>query len=120
MRKIILILSLLMLAACVGNPPREAEIASYDLGSFSGTWTSPGFPIATVDVKASTWLDSPAQLYRLAYADDLRRRAYTQSRWAAPPAELLEHALLMPVPARGTAKISIFNNSDRGCLRAQG
>jgi len=93
MRKIILILSLLMLAACVGNPPREAEIASYDLGSFSGTWTSPGFPIATVDVKASTWLDSPAQLYRLAYADDLRRRAYTQSRWAAPPAELLEHAL---------------------------
>jgi cholesterol transport system auxiliary component len=93
MRKIILILSVFLLAACVGTPPRQDEIASYDLGSHSLTWTSPGFPIAAVNVKASSWLESPAQLYRLAYADDLRRRAYTESRWVAAPAELLERAL---------------------------
>lgn len=93
MRKIILILSVFLLAACVGNPPRQDEIATYDLGRLTGAWTSPGFPIATVEVKASTWLDTPAQLYRLTYADDLRRRIYTGSRWAAPPAELLGHAL---------------------------
>jgi cholesterol transport system auxiliary component len=93
MRKIISILSIFLLAGCVGNPPRQDEIATYDLGSLTGAWTSPGFPIAAVEVKASTWLDSPAQLYRLAYADDLRRRTYTESRWAALPAELLELAL---------------------------
>jgi len=93
MRKIILILSVFLLAACVGNPPRQAEIASYDLGSHTLTWTSPGFPVAAVNVKASSWLESPAQLYRLTYADDLRRRSYTESRWVAAPAELLERAL---------------------------
>jgi cholesterol transport system auxiliary component len=93
MHKIILILSVFLLAACVGNPPRHDEIASYDLGSHSLTWTSPGFPIAAVNVKASSWLESPVQLYRLAYTDDLRRRAYTESRWVAAPAELLERAL---------------------------
>jgi len=93
MRKIIVLLLTFLLAGCIGNPPREAEIANYDLGSFSGVWTSPGFPIATVEVKAGAALNSPAQLYRLAYADNLRRRAYTESRWAALPAELMERAL---------------------------
>jgi cholesterol transport system auxiliary component len=93
MRKIILVLSVFLLAGCVGNPPRQAEIASYDLGSHSLAWTSPGFHLVAVNVKASSWLESPAQLYRLAYADDLRRRTYTESRWVAAPAELLERAL---------------------------
>jgi cholesterol transport system auxiliary component len=29
-------------------------------------------------------------IYRLAYAEPLRRRSYAESRWAAPPAELLQ------------------------------
>lgn len=93
MRKIIVVLLAFLLAGCIGNPPRGAEIASYDLGKLSGSWASPGFPITAVEVQASAWLDSPAQLYRLSYADNLRRRAYTESRWAALPAELLERAL---------------------------
>ncbi len=86
-------LSAFLLTGCVGNPPRQSEIALYDLGDVSGAWAAPGFPIAAVEVSASSWLDSSAQIYRLAYADALRRQSYTHSRWAAPPAELLERFL---------------------------
>ncbi len=44
-------------------------------------------------MRSSSWLDAPAQLYRLAYSEPLRRHAYAESRWAAPPAELLERFL---------------------------
>ena len=93
MRTIILLLSALLLAGCAGSQSRESGIASYDLGSLACTWTSPGFPVAAVSVQASSWLNSQAQLYRLAYADDLRRHSYAESRWAAPPAELIERLL---------------------------
>ena len=35
-------------------------------------------------------LNGPAMHYRLAYAEPLRRLTYAESRWAAPPAELLQ------------------------------
>lgn len=92
MRPVFIFVSALLLAGCVGTPPRQADIAAYDFGSVSGAWSAP-LPIAAVDVRAPSWLDSTAQLYRLGYADDLRRRSYTASRWAAPPAELLERFL---------------------------
>jgi cholesterol transport system auxiliary component len=91
--KTIIFLSIFLLAGCVGNPPRQSEIAHYDLGNVAGAWSAPGFPIATVEVRASPWLDSSAQMYRLTYADSQRRHAYTTSRWAAQPAELLERFL---------------------------
>lgn len=93
MRKLIVLCSALVLAGCVGTPPRDADIAAYDFGSLAGAWVSPGFPVAAVEVRATSWLDSTAQLYRLNYVDDLRRGNYTTSRWAAPPAELLERFL---------------------------
>lgn len=93
MKKIFLVCCTFLLAGCFGTPARQADIAFYDLGSLAGTWAAPGFPIAAVEVQASSWLGTPAQLYRLAYADNLRRRAYANSRWAAPPAELLERFL---------------------------
>lgn len=91
-RSLVLLFSLL-LTACVGQPARPVETASYDFGNLAGPWHSPGFSLAAVEVRASSWLASTAQLYRLDYDDPLRRRAYTRSRWAAPPAELLERAL---------------------------
>ncbi|MEW6164307.1 MAG: ABC-type transport auxiliary lipoprotein family protein [Pseudomonadota bacterium] len=93
MRKILPVLLALLLAGCVGTPPRQTEIARRDLGDLAGAWDSPGFGIAGVDVRAASWLDTPDQMYRLAYADPLRRLAYTESRWVAPPAELLERFL---------------------------
>jgi cholesterol transport system auxiliary component len=93
MRSAILVFAAILLAGCVGNAPRPADIAVYDLGNLSGAWSAPGLPVGGLAVRASSWLDAPAQLYRLDYADPLRRHAYAESRWAAPPAELLERAL---------------------------
>ncbi|MDP1652515.1 MAG: ABC-type transport auxiliary lipoprotein family protein [Rhodocyclaceae bacterium] len=92
MRLTIILLSL-FLSACVGNPPRSADIARHDLGDMPGNAPAFGIPIAVVEVRAAAWLDSPAQFYRLAYADVTRRAAYAGSRWVAPPGELLERWL---------------------------
>lgn len=97
MKKTIVILCAVLLVGCVGSPPRQSAIAHYDLGdligNMSGAWVSPGLPIAAVAVRANSWLDSPEQRYRLAYAEPLRRHAYASSRWVAPPAQLLERFL---------------------------
>jgi cholesterol transport system auxiliary component len=86
-------LSVLLLAGCIGTPPPQSTVAHYDLGNLAGAWAYPGFPIAHVEVRASSWLDAPTQIYRLVYSEPLRRRSYAESRWAAPPAELLERFL---------------------------
>lgn len=93
MRQLLALFSVLLLAGCVGSPPRQADIAAYDFGNLAGAWPSPGFALAGVEVRATSWLDATAQLYRLNYADDLRRRSFAVSRWVAPPAELLERFL---------------------------
>lgn len=93
MRQTLFVLLAFLLAGCVGNPPRQTEIARHDLGDLAGAWVAPGFPVSGVNVRAASWLDTPDQMYRLAYADDLRRHAYAESRWVAPPAELFERFL---------------------------
>lgn len=93
MRKTMAFLSAWLLAGCIGTPPRQSTVAHYDLGNLAGGWAYPGFPIANVEVRASSWLDAPTQIYRLVYSEPLRRRSYAESRWAAPPAELLERFL---------------------------
>ncbi len=45
--------------------------------------------LAVPDPGAPGWLDTTAMIYRFAYADGGRPRLYNQSRWAAPPAELI-------------------------------
>jgi len=45
------------------------------------------------DVQAPAWLNTSAMQYRLVYADAERRLSFTESRWVAPPADLLELAL---------------------------
>ena len=89
MKRLAAILAGVLLAACGGNV-RTAEPAQYDLGHLTGTWTGVRIPIAAVEVQASSWLSGPAMYFRLAYAEPLRRQSYAESRWAAPPAELLE------------------------------
>jgi cholesterol transport system auxiliary component len=96
MRRFIIILCAMLLAACVGNPPRLVEIARHDLGDpvdTMGRWPATGIAISRIDVRVATWLDSPLQLYRLNYADPLRRQSYAENRWVAPPGELLERWL---------------------------
>lgn len=92
MKRLVPILAGLLLAACGGNV-RMTETAQYDFGSLAGQWSGTRMPIASVDVQAASWLAGPAMHFRLAYAEPLRRQTYAESRWAAPPAELLERFL---------------------------
>jgi cholesterol transport system auxiliary component len=88
-----LLLSLFLFTGCVGSPPRQNDMALYDLGQVPVTVTSLVLPIAALNVTPSPWVDSPALLYRLNFADELRRHAYGDSRWVAPPAELFKRHL---------------------------
>lgn len=93
MRMLAIILSTFLLTACVGNPPRQASIAQYDLGDISGPGVVVALPLTGIEVRAAAWLDSTAQFYRLAYAEPLQRHAYTESRWVVPPAALVQRLL---------------------------
>lgn len=88
------ILACTLLAACAGNV-RTVEMVQYDFGDLAGSHAGAraGIPIASVDVQAASWLAGPAMHFRLNYADPLRRQSYAESRWAAPPAELIDAAI---------------------------
>lgn len=100
MRFLFILPVVVLLSACVGNV-RQSELASFDLGAVAVAWKPAEVPLRGVDVAAPSWLATTAIQYRLLYADALRRQAYTESRWAAQPAELIERALNRQ-PAAGT------------------
>ncbi len=91
MRGMLVLTAALLLGGCVANTVRQDEAAVFDLGETAGPWQAP--VLRGVDVAAPSWLGTAAMQYRLAYVDGSRRRAYVDSRWAAPPAELIELAL---------------------------
>ncbi|MDZ4254863.1 MAG: ABC-type transport auxiliary lipoprotein family protein [Sulfuritalea sp.] len=82
-----------LLAACGGNVSL-VEPVRYDFGSPGAQTSESGsvatLPLAAIEVRTASWLAGPAMHFRFAYAEPLRRQSYAQSRWAAPPAELLE------------------------------
>ena len=100
MRKFILLLSALILVACGGNV-RQADIARLDFGNFALAWLPARLPLRGVDVAAPAWLGTTAMQYRLLYADAMQRESYSASRWASPPADLIERSLNRQVAASG-------------------
>ncbi len=81
------------LGACALNPSAP-EISRYDLGPQQGAVAdAAGFSLRSVEVVAPSWLDSHSIQYRLLYGAAAQRMNYAESRWVAPPAELLESAL---------------------------
>ncbi|MGB0129082.1 MAG: hypothetical protein WBP72_15685, partial [Rhodocyclaceae bacterium] len=101
---IVLLLACLALASCLGAPRSANETARYDFGPQpvpSSDWGH--IPVRHVDVKAPSWLDTPALQYRLLFADAARRQSYGGSRWTAPPAELVEASLRRQVIVRQDA-----------------
>jgi len=65
-----------------GTPPSLLEEAGGRRGS------------AALEVKAPQWLDGLGISYRLSYADASQLREYARSRWAGPPAQLVEQRLM--------------------------
>ncbi len=106
MRRLVTMLAGLLLAACGGNV-RTVEPVRYDFGNLDGSAVTLRLPLAAVEVQAASWLSGSAMHFRLAYAEPLRRQDYAESRWAAPPADLLEalvkRRLLFAQPAPGGA-----------------
>ncbi len=58
-------------------------------------------PVSLPETEAGAGLDSPALLYRLAYADAQQLRPYAQARWSVPPAQLVRARLRDALLAQG-------------------
>lgn len=94
----------LALAACSVVPPAPPLPALFDFGLAPALAAPRGVPVVA-QVAAPPWLDGTAMLYRLAYGDGARLASYRDSRWAAPPAALLQERLKQRL-ARATSASS--------------
>ena len=87
-----MLLALALLAGCASGPAPRSNIAAYDFGPIEAM--GKGVPgIERIEVRAPSWLGTTAMQYRLAADEPARRRNFAESRWVAPPAELIEAAL---------------------------
>ncbi|KQT12488.1 ABC-type transport auxiliary lipoprotein family protein [Ramlibacter sp. Leaf400] len=90
--------SLALLAGCAAVVDRPVRPSLFDMGPLpplSPPIDRPGPRLALVlpEIEASGALEGSAVLYRLGYADDHQLRAYAQSRWSAPPPQLVRQRL---------------------------
>lgn len=95
MPSIMLVAAALCLPGCFGGAGVQGDPALYDIpaGPAPQTSAASGMAVHLAPVRAPGWLMTSAMQYRLAYADASRRLSYAESRWAAPPAELVDLAL---------------------------
>lgn len=94
------VLTLVLAGALSGCalPQRGPSPLLYDFGvrtpsAMPAAPAAAALPALAVTVQATPAFDGNAMLYRLAYADGQQLRAYTQARWAMPPAELVQQRL---------------------------
>ncbi|MDP2810156.1 MAG: ABC-type transport auxiliary lipoprotein family protein [Rhodocyclaceae bacterium] len=106
MRSTAILFLLLLLAGCAGTV-RQPEVARLDLGLATPVWKPSSLALDGVDIQAPSWLAGTAMQYRQLNADPHRRLAYAESRWAAPPAELIERALSRNTPGAAGCRLSI-------------
>ncbi len=98
MRAIIALLLTVLLAGCFTSGKRGSErgLVIHDLGLQPPALVAEGqrHGSLAVEVRAPLWMDSLGINYRLAYADASQLREYARSRWAGPPAQLIELRLM--------------------------
>jgi cholesterol transport system auxiliary component len=82
----------LFMGGCAGLSGKQPEAAHFDFGPLRAAAVAT-VGVASIDVTAPSWLAGSGIQYRLAHVDATRRHEYGESRWAAPPGELLERAL---------------------------
>lgn len=80
----------LMMSGCRSliTPPTPFEV--YDLGPGYAGDDVPRLVPSRVELASPTWLSTTAMQYRLDYLPVAPREAYSQSRWAGQPGEMLE------------------------------
>ncbi|MBT0962000.1 ABC-type transport auxiliary lipoprotein family protein [Denitromonas iodatirespirans] len=61
----------------------------YDIGPQGNAPVAVAVPLADIEVVSPSWLSSSAMQYRLVPEHALERRAYTNSRWAGMPSEMV-------------------------------
>lgn len=91
-----------LLVGCSAAP--HAEIATYDFGMpRANNPAPPRLPVALTlaPVAAAPWLGGSDIVYRLAYEDSARPRAYSLSRWVAPPGALFTQRLQQRLDSSG-------------------
>ena len=98
MRHFLTIVFCLFLVSCYGAGKRggDSAMAIYDFGPpVVDDRAAPGRRgDLSVEVRAPLWFDSLGIDYRLLYDEPKRLRDYTRSRWAGPPAQLVQQRLI--------------------------
>lgn len=93
------------IAGCAGGPGTRS-VAQFDFGPLPAA-AAPVPGVASVEVAAPSWLTGGGIAYRLAWLDPRRRHEYAESRWAAPPAELLSRALAGRLAGGGRCRLHL-------------
>lgn len=98
MRWLAVILVATLLAGCFTSGKRGSErgLMVHDLGLQPPLLVVDGQRRGSlaIEVRAPLWMDSLGINYRLSYADASQLREYARSRWAGPPAQLIEQRLM--------------------------
>lgn len=97
MGRILGIVICLFLASCYGAGKRggDSALAIYDFGPpVEDRTLSRSRSELAVEVRAPMWFDSLGIEYRLLYEEPKRLHDYTRSRWAGPPAQLVQQRLI--------------------------
>jgi cholesterol transport system auxiliary component len=93
--RVLALVAAVLLAGCA-TPDKPVRATQYDFGiaRIQAPASQPALPpIVLADVEASGSLEGSAILYRLGYADEHQLRPYAQSRWTAPPPQLIRQRM---------------------------
>ncbi|MCL2525116.1 MAG: PqiC family protein [Betaproteobacteria bacterium] len=97
MRIALLLLLAAALAGCftTGRRGSETDMTTFDFGPSAPSIREARDKRAdaALEIRAPLWMDGLGIRYRLSYADATQLREYARSRWAGPPARLVEQRL---------------------------
>lgn len=98
MRHALLLATAAAVAGCAGFVDKPQRPNLFDMGPLPPIAApierpGPRFALVVPEIDASGALEGSSVLYRLGYADDHQLRAYSQSRWSAPPPQLVRQRL---------------------------
>src|SRR5437763_6071067 len=90
---------ILFIGGCASNG--NNVIKTYDLGVEAPKAQLPA--LRAVTVRSAVPYDSIEMFYRLAWRDGAEIAPFANSRWAAPPGDLMRKQLLRALPATGAS-----------------